>query len=78
MEMRAQLKIWDDDESDELFYMDCVCRCARRLATEEAADNEMHTYEAREAENLHCESEAFLARQMDETQALAACMYALP
>lgn len=73
-EMRARLDIWDDDESDELFYTDRVrwrTQRARRLAAEEAADNEMRAYEAREAENLRRESEAFLARQMDELQALA-------
>ena len=72
--MRARLHIWDDDESDELFYTDRVrwrTQRSRRLAAEEAADNEMRTYEAREAENLRIESEAFLARQMDELQALA-------
>ena len=72
--MRARLDIWDDDESDELFYTDRVrwrAQRSRRLAAEEAADNEMRTYEAREAENLLRESEAFLARQMDEQQALA-------
>jgi RNA recognition motif-containing protein len=73
-EMRARLDIWDDDESDELFYTDRIrwrTQRSRRLAAEEAADNEMRTYEAREAENLRRESEAFLARQMDELQALA-------
>lgn len=43
---------------------------ARRLAAEEAADAESRIYEEREAENLRRESEAFLARQMDEMQAL--------
>lgn len=73
-EMRARLDIWDDDESDELFYTDRVrwrTQRSRRLTAEEAADNEMRAYEAREAENLRRESEAFLARQMDELQALA-------
>jgi RNA-binding protein 25 len=72
--MRARLDIWDDDESDELFYTDRIrwrTQRVRRLAAEEAADNEMRAYEAREAENLRRESEAFLARQMDELQALA-------
>jgi RNA-binding protein 25 len=44
---------------------------ARRLAAEEAADAESRAFEEREAENLRRESEAFLARQMDEMQALA-------
>jgi len=73
-EMRARLDIWDDDESDELFYTDRVrwrAQRVRRLVAEESADNEMRAYEAREAENLRRESEAFLARQMDELQALA-------
>jgi RNA-binding protein 25 len=44
---------------------------ARRLAAEEAADAESRIFEEREAENLRRESELFLARQMDEMQALA-------
>jgi RNA-binding protein 25 len=43
----------------------------RRLAAEEAADAESRLFEDREVENLRRESEAFLARQMDEMQALA-------
>ncbi|PCH40407.1 hypothetical protein WOLCODRAFT_136858 [Wolfiporia cocos MD-104 SS10] len=73
IEMRSRLAIWDDDESDELFYTDRVrwrTIRARRLAAEQAADEESRLYEEREAENLRRESEAFLARQMDEMQAL--------
>jgi RNA-binding protein 25 len=44
---------------------------ARRLAAEEAADAESRLFEEREVENLRRESELFLARQMDEMQALA-------
>ncbi|KAI0823979.1 hypothetical protein BC628DRAFT_1323698 [Trametes gibbosa] len=72
-EMRARLDVWDDDESDELFYTDRArwrAARARRLATEQAADEESRLYEERETENLRRESEAFLARQMDEMQAL--------
>lgn len=43
---------------------------SRRLAAELAADEESRLYEEREADNLRKESEAFLARQMDEMQAL--------
>jgi RNA-binding protein 25 len=43
---------------------------ARRLATEEQTDRESAAYEEREAENLRRESEAFLARQMEDMQAL--------
>ena len=43
---------------------------ARRLATEQSADAESRAYEEREAENLRRESEAFLARQMEDMQAL--------
>jgi RNA-binding protein 25 len=43
---------------------------ARRLTTEEAADAESRVYEERETDNLRRESEAFLARQMEEMQAL--------
>lgn len=73
IEMRSRLDIWDDDESDELFYTDRSRwrhLRARRLAAEEAADAESRAYEEREAENLRRESEAFLARQMEEMQAL--------
>lgn len=72
--MRGRLDVWDDDESDELFYTDRArwrAQRARRLAAEEAADGESRAFEARETENLRRESEAFLARQMDEMQALA-------
>lgn len=73
VEMRARLDVWDDDESDEPFYTDRTrwrSMRARRLATEQAADEESRLYEEREADNLRRESEAFLARQMDEMQAL--------
>ncbi|KIP05200.1 hypothetical protein PHLGIDRAFT_120040 [Phlebiopsis gigantea 11061_1 CR5-6] len=73
VEMRARLDVWDDDESDELFYTDRArwrAQRARRLAAEEAADTESRIYEEREADNFRRESEAFLARQMDEMQAL--------
>ena len=66
VEMRARLDVWDDDESDELFYTDRARwrgMRARRLAAEQAADEESRLYEEREAENLRRESEAFLARQ---------------
>ncbi len=43
---------------------------ARRLAAEETADAESRIYEEKEVDNLRKESEAFLARQMDEMQAL--------
>ena len=73
LEMRSRLNVWDDDESDEPFYTDRARwrgLRARRLAAEQAADEESRLYEEREAENLRRESEAFLARQMDEMQAL--------
>ncbi len=41
-----------------------------RLAAEEAADDESEICEVTEAENLRKESEAFLARQMDELHTL--------
>ena len=44
---------------------------ARRLEAEEIADEKSRRYEEQEAENLRRESEDFLARQMDEMQALA-------
>lgn len=44
---------------------------SRRLEAEEAADEKSRKFEDQEAENLRRESEDFLARQMDEMQALA-------
>lgn len=44
---------------------------ARRVESEEAADAKSRIYEEQEAENLRRESEDFLAKQMDEMQALA-------
>ncbi len=74
IEMRARLDVWDDDESDEVFYVDRARwrqLRARRLEAEEAADAKSRRFEEQEAENLRRESEDFLARQMDEMQALA-------
>ncbi|PPQ78720.1 hypothetical protein CVT25_010723 [Psilocybe cyanescens] len=74
IEMKARLDVWDDDESDELFYIDRVRwrhNRQRRLEAEEAADEKSRRFEEQEAENLRRESEDFLARQMDEMQALA-------
>ncbi|KAI9566278.1 hypothetical protein HD554DRAFT_2119014 [Boletus coccyginus] len=74
VEMQARLDVWDDDESDELFYVDRARwrqSRARRVTAEEAADAESRAYEEREAENLRIESEKFLARQMEDMQALA-------
>ncbi|KAF9478212.1 hypothetical protein BDN70DRAFT_880274 [Pholiota conissans] len=74
IEMKARLDVWDDDESDELFYVDRIRwrhMRQRRLETEEAADEKSRRFEEQEAENLRRESEDFLARQMDEMQALA-------
>ena len=92
IEIKARLEIWDDDESDELFYIDRYVSSyrlkkfhlndldassrwrhirQRRLEAEEAADDKARRYEEAEAENLRRESEDFLARQMDEMQALA-------
>ncbi|KIK69865.1 hypothetical protein GYMLUDRAFT_53004 [Collybiopsis luxurians FD-317 M1] len=74
VETRERLDQWDDDESDELFYVDRVRwrqLRARRLEAEEAADIKSRRFEEQEFENLRRESEDFLARQMDEMQALA-------
>ncbi|KAF8527025.1 hypothetical protein BU17DRAFT_39978 [Hysterangium stoloniferum] len=74
IEMHSRLDIWDDDESDELFYTDRTrWRATRRrhLAQEEAADRASRELEATEAEHLRRESEAFLARQMEEMRSLA-------
>ncbi|KAI5984796.1 hypothetical protein F5J12DRAFT_936523 [Pisolithus orientalis] len=78
VEMQARLDVWDDDESDEAVLRRQVRHSARwrqtrsrRLVAEEAADGESRAYEEREAENLRIESEKFLARQMEDMQALA-------
>ncbi|KAG5645456.1 hypothetical protein DXG03_006001 [Asterophora parasitica] len=72
IEMRERLHIWDDDESDEMFYIDRWRNLrSRRLEAEEVADSKSRRFEEQEAENLRRESEDFLARQMDEMQALA-------
>ncbi|KAF8578960.1 hypothetical protein K439DRAFT_1416733 [Ramaria rubella] len=74
IEMHSRLDVWDDDESDELFYTDrSRWRATRRrhLAQEEAADRASRDLEATEAEHLRRESEAFLARQMEEMRSLA-------
>ncbi|KAJ7599897.1 hypothetical protein C8J56DRAFT_909077 [Mycena floridula] len=74
VEMRSRLEIWDDDESDELFYVDRTAwrrERLRRLQDEEAADASARAFEEEETENLKKESEEFLAKQMDELQSLA-------
>lgn len=63
----------------ESYYFDLTCSSsarfrqtrARFLASETAADDASRALEARQAEHLRLESEAFLARQMDELRALA-------
>ncbi|KAJ7804678.1 hypothetical protein B0H14DRAFT_3091758 [Mycena olivaceomarginata] len=74
VDLRARLEAWDDDESDELFYIDRArwrAARARHLAAEESADAASAAFEQEEAANLARESEDFLARQMGEMQALA-------
>ncbi|KAJ7761189.1 hypothetical protein DFH07DRAFT_918376 [Mycena maculata] len=74
IDMRARLEAWDDDESDELFYVDrgrWRAVRARHLAAERSADASSAAFEEEEAANLARESEDFLARQMGEMQALA-------
>ncbi|KAG6379465.1 hypothetical protein JVT61DRAFT_11946 [Boletus reticuloceps] len=66
VEMQARLDVWDDDEKpagDNLVHAE--------LQRKKAADAESRAYEEREAENLRIESERFLARQMEDMQALA-------
>ncbi|QRW07752.1 RNA recognition motif protein [Ceratobasidium sp. AG-Ba] len=73
-ELGQRLAEWDDDQSDEPFYVDRARwrqTRARFLASETAADDQSRALEARQAEHLRLESEAFLARQMDELRALA-------
>jgi RNA-binding protein 25 len=89
--MKQSLEVWDDDESDELFYLDRYvnaptltdwplitvlnrakwrARRATALAAENAQDQASKALELREAEHLRMESEAFLARQMDDMRSL--------
>ncbi|KAF8150394.1 hypothetical protein K438DRAFT_1943683 [Mycena galopus ATCC 62051] len=73
VELRSRLESWDDDESDELFYVDRArwrTVRARHLAAEQSADAASAAFEEEEAGNLARESEDFLARQMGEMQAL--------
>ncbi|CAE6514027.1 unnamed protein product [Rhizoctonia solani] len=73
-ELRQRLSEWDDDASDEPFYVDRArWRQARQrfLLSETQADDASRAMEERQAEHLRLESEAFLARQMDEMRALA-------
>ncbi|CAE6516921.1 unnamed protein product [Rhizoctonia solani] len=73
-ELGQRLAEWDDDASDEPFYVDRArWRQARQrfLASETQADDASRALEERQAEHLRLESEAFLARQMDEMRALA-------
>ena len=46
--------------------------CARGFIAEQAANEKSQSYEDREAKNLQCESEAFLARKMKVMQMLQA------
>ncbi|KAG8970033.1 hypothetical protein FRC03_011832 [Tulasnella sp. 419] len=72
--MKASLEAWDDDESDELFYTDRAkwrARRARILQAENNQDAASRNLELRQAEHLRQESEAFLARQMEDMRSLA-------
>lgn len=72
--IQASLEAWDDDESDEMFYLERAKWRARRahaLAAENQADAASRKLEAREAEHLRVESEQFLAKQMDDLRSLA-------
>ncbi|KAF8751228.1 PWI domain [Rhizoctonia solani] len=73
-ELKQRLAEWDDDASDEPFYVDRArWRQTRHrfLLSETQADDASRAMEERQAEHLRLESEAFLARQMDEMRALA-------
>ncbi|KAH7323421.1 hypothetical protein B0J17DRAFT_683390 [Rhizoctonia solani] len=73
-ELKVRLAEWDDDASDEPFYVDRArWRQTRQrfLLSETQADDASRALEERQAEHLRLESEAFLARQMDEMRALA-------
>ncbi|KZO94430.1 hypothetical protein CALVIDRAFT_600065 [Calocera viscosa TUFC12733] len=68
-DMSVRLEMWDDDESDELFYTDRAAWRAKRatfLARERAADQRSWDVEQREAEHLRLESEKFLEKQMED------------
>ncbi|KAF7317845.1 hypothetical protein MKEN_00872400 [Mycena kentingensis (nom. inval.)] len=73
IDMRSRLDAYDDDDSDDLFYIDRSrwrSMRARHLAAEQSADAASLAFEQEEAANLARESEDFLARQMGEMQAL--------
>lgn len=73
-EIGARLDVWDDDESDEMFYVDRPrwrALRARRLTTEISLDAQSRSAEATETDTLRRESEAFLERQMGEMAQLA-------
>ncbi|EJT96562.1 hypothetical protein DACRYDRAFT_85786 [Dacryopinax primogenitus] len=68
-DMSVRLEMWDDDESDELFYTDRAAwrsKRAQSLARERTADQRSWEIEQREAEHLRLESEKFLERQMED------------
>lgn len=68
-DMSVRLEMWDDDESDELFYTDRAAWRSKRaafLARERAADQRSWEVEQREAEHLRLESEKFLEKQMED------------
>ncbi|KAH7106325.1 hypothetical protein BKA62DRAFT_290852 [Auriculariales sp. MPI-PUGE-AT-0066] len=72
-DMRERLRVWDDDESDEVFYTErgrWRVQRGRTLNSEREADDKSRAIEEQEAEELRKASEAFLAQQMEEMQAL--------
>ncbi|KZT51546.1 hypothetical protein CALCODRAFT_442919 [Calocera cornea HHB12733] len=72
-DMLVRLEVWDDDESDELFYTDRAAWRVKRaafLARERAADQRSWELEQREAEHLRLESEKFLEKQMEDLASL--------
>ncbi|PVF98479.1 hypothetical protein CPB86DRAFT_797284 [Serendipita vermifera] len=71
-DMKERLEIWDDDESDELFYVDRAewRRKRQRVLQRELADDAHARNVARaEEERAQRESQMFLERQMEEMRA---------
>lgn len=71
-DMKTRLEIWDDDESDELFYVDRAewrRKRQRTLAREMAEDVHARNVARAEEERAQRESQLFLEKQMEQMRA---------
>ncbi|KAG8771732.1 hypothetical protein FRC20_000748 [Serendipita sp. 405] len=72
-DMKHRLEIWDDDESDELFYVDRSewrRKRQRVLARETAEDAHARNLARAEEERVERESQMFLEKQMEQIRAV--------